>query len=103
MSEKILGLRRRYVGLTIYPPDVRADDVWAKVREVFEGLYGSLGLAESGLRRVRSGDRLVLACYHIWTARLVAALTLVESVGGQPISLDIYRISGTIKGVLGKR
>ncbi|MEM3032004.1 MAG: Rpp14/Pop5 family protein [Nitrososphaerota archaeon] len=102
MVERVLRMRRRYMFLTPYPRG-GADEVWARIREVFMELYGTIGLAESGLRRVRTVEALVLVCYHDWVARIVAALTLINDVAGRPISLDICRISGTMRGVLRKR
>ncbi len=102
MAERVLRLRRRYVGVTPYPDGVSLEDAWLRVYVVFRDLYGLMGVVASGLKRVKVGGRLVIACYHDWVPELVGVLTLVDEIGGRTVSLDIYKISGTIKGVVGE-
>jgi RNase P/RNase MRP subunit POP5 len=102
MAERVLRLRRRYIGVTTYPDGMALDDAWLRVMEVFKDLYGLMGVVSSGLKRVRSGGRLIIVCYHTWVPEVVAAITLVNEIGGRQASLDIYKISGTIRGVAGE-
>ncbi|GBC70009.1 hypothetical protein HRbin01_01716 [archaeon HR01] len=99
MSERVLRLRRRYIRLAPYPEDLGAEQVWESVRGLFTTLYGLVGLADSGLKLLKTREGLVLACYHRWVPEVVAAITLVDNVAGRPASLDIVKISGSVRGV----
>jgi RNase P/RNase MRP subunit POP5 len=99
MSERVLRLRRRYIRLAPYPEDIGMEEVWDSVRRLFIDLYGLVGLVDSGLKPLKTREGLVLACFHRWVPEVVAALTLVDSVAGKPASLDILKISGSVKGV----
>ncbi|MDJ0269408.1 MAG: Rpp14/Pop5 family protein [Aigarchaeota archaeon] len=102
MSERVLRLRRRYVAVCCYPNERQPEQLWDAVRLVFVKLFGELALIESGLRKVRSRhhkDLLIIACYHSWLPKALAAITLVKSVNGMDVSLDVITVSGTIRAL----
>ncbi len=102
MSERVLRLRRRYVAVRCYPNELPPEQLWEAVRLIFVKLFGELALAESGLRRVKSRrhkDLLIIACYHSWLPKVLAAITLVKNINGLDVSLDVITVSGTIRAL----
>ncbi len=99
MSERLMRFKRRYI---LVETSAAADfnQIAEAVKACFIELYGKTGLAESGLKRVRSSKGLILSCYKEWVPRLILAFSLVRSVEKKDLVLKTVKISGTVKGVL---
>jgi len=95
MSERLFRKKRRYI-LIEGPRDTQ---VFEALRDVFQRLYGVIGLAESGLRKVDVKGCLALACYKEWVPKVVLAVSLVREAAGQRTVLKTVKVSGTIKSL----
>ncbi|MDW7978457.1 MAG: Rpp14/Pop5 family protein [Candidatus Caldarchaeum sp.] len=98
MTERLLRARRRFI-MVESSAHVSPEAVSEAVRDVFEKLYGRVGLSDSGFRSMMFDGRLVLSCYKEWLPRLVLAVSLVRRVKGVDAVVRTVRISGTVRGL----
>ncbi|MCS7135514.1 MAG: Rpp14/Pop5 family protein [Nitrososphaerota archaeon] len=103
----MLRNRYRYVFVRHFPRDVKLDksEIWKAILSSLQHLVGALGYADVNpyLVKVQKDiDGLVIRCNSKQVRTLVAAIALVNSVGGERISLDVKKVSGTLKALLKK-
>jgi len=103
----LLRARYRYIFVKPFPGDVRLDklEIWKAVQSSLQYLVGALGYADVNpyLVRVQKDlDGLVMRCNSKHIRTFVAAIALVNNVGGERVALDIKKVSGTLKALLRK-
>lgn len=107
MWRKVSGLRikerKRYILIKIHGHDhnITREDLWHSVKDELRGLMGILGILGMGFRLIRysqSKGVALFACNHDKLLEALACLTFVTEIRGRRISLDVLRVSGTIKG-----
>ena len=99
MSERLFRKRRRYI-LVEDSRNIQDPHVFEAVRDVFQRLYGAVGLAESGLKKVDVRGHLAVSCYKEWVPKTVLAITLVREVAGLKTVLKTVKVSGTIRSLV---
>ncbi|MEM2909851.1 MAG: Rpp14/Pop5 family protein [Nitrososphaerota archaeon] len=90
-----------------FPEDVRLDksDVWKAIQSSLRSLVGTLGYADANpylIRVQKNLNGLVIRCDSKQVRTLVAAIALIKDIGGENVSLDVIRVSGTLKAMLKK-
>jgi hypothetical protein len=68
MSERLFRKKRRYIVIE----GSRDTQVFEALRDVFQRLYGVVGLAESGLRKIDVKGCLAVSCYKEWVPKSCA-------------------------------
>lgn len=101
---------KRYVAVRIQGAAAR--QAWdegrlkAELTRALSSVLGVIGMAEvepSLISYDAKGDEMIVRTKRGEERKLIAALTLVTSFGGQPARLEALRISGTIKRLRMKR
>jgi RNase P/RNase MRP subunit POP5 len=95
MSERLFRKKRRYIVIE----GSRDTQVFEALRDVFQRLYGVVGLAESGLRKIDVKGCLAVSCYKEWVPKVVLAVSLVREAAGHITALKTVKVSGTIKSL----
>lgn len=98
-------IRHRYVFLRAFPEDVVLDksDVWRAIQSSLQYLVGALGYADVNPYLVRMQKNwIVIRCNSEHVRKLIAAVALIKDVGGKNLSLDVLKVSGTLRALLRK-
>ncbi|MEM3401438.1 MAG: Rpp14/Pop5 family protein [Nitrososphaerota archaeon] len=103
----LLKAKYRYVFVRYFPRDVKLDksEIWKAILSSLQYLVGTLGYADVNpylVRIQKDLDGIVIRCNSKQVRTLVAAIAMVNNVGGESISLDVRKISGTLKALLKK-
>jgi len=103
----LLRARYRYVFVRPFPRNVKLDklEVWKAVQSSLQHLVGVLGYADVNPHLVRvqkDSDGLIMRCNSKHIRTFVAAIALVNNVGGERVSLDVKKVSGTLRGLTKK-
>ena len=105
MSKRILRIKHRYVAVKCLSSgeSVDFDRVYDSVEHMFTKLFGEVSLVNSRLRRIRvkrlERHVLVIGCSHAYLGKVLTALTLVNSVDGHEVALDVITVSGTLRSL----
>lgn len=97
----VRNVRRRYIAFKVVSGSpVSEARLWAAVESQLRLLYGAKGSYEADLRLIEyepEALRGVLRCSHDHLTQTRAALTHLTEIGGSPASIQVLRVSGTIK------
>lgn len=108
--KRVYGLLRakyRYVFVNYFPKDVKLEkfEIWRTILSNIQHLVGVLGYIDVNpylVKIQKDLDGLIIRCNSKQVRTLVAAIALVNNIGGVRVSLDVKRISGTLKSLLKK-
>lgn len=94
--------RKRYLLFKTYTPQGRVD--WSNVKdaifESFEKLFGIAGLSQADLAFIHYDEEQglgVVRCSHKLLDNVRASIAFVQKAGGKEVSLNVLKVSGTIK------
>jgi len=104
LSHRILKIKRRYIAVKCRPEyALDMDKVYESIEEMFRRLFGEVFLVDSRLRRIRvkrlDESIIIVSCSHIYLGKVLAAITLVNSVDGEAAALDVITVSGTLRAL----
>ncbi len=99
------NVRRRYIAFSVSGGAKAAGgEVFDALASEFRLLYGVKGLSEAGLKLIEydaAAHRGVVRCSHVHLAGARAALARLVDLGGSPASVQVERVSGTIRSLRG--
>lgn len=103
----MLRAKHRYVFVRQFPRDIKLDksEIWKAIFSSLQYLVGTLGYADVNpylVKIQKDLDGLVIRCNSKHVRTLVAAIAMINNVGGEYVSLDVKKISGTLKALLKK-
>jgi RNase P/RNase MRP subunit POP5 len=84
--------------------EAAGDEVFDALASEFRLLYGAKGLSEAGLKLIEydaAARRGVVRCNHAHLTGVRAALARLVELGGAPASVQVERVSGTIRSLRG--
>ena len=99
----VRGVRRRYIAFKVVSGSAVSEaQLWGAVEHQLRLLYGAKGSYEADLRLIEyeaEAMRGVLRCSHGCLTQTRAALAHLSEIGGSPASIQVERVSGTIRSL----
>jgi len=99
----VRNIRRRYIAFQVRgESEVTGGELFDAVVSGFRLLYGVKGLSDAGLKLIEydtAARRGVIRCSHFHLAGARAALARVVELRGAPASIQVERVSGTIRSL----
>jgi RNase P/RNase MRP subunit POP5 len=99
--------KKRYVALEAHGIErVTPLDMFELVAHMIKEIFGDYGLAEAELSWVRMVDKnnvAVIRCGKDQVEKVRFATLFIKKIGDMKMGLRVVRISGTVKGAIGKR
>ena len=97
----VRNVRRRYIAFkAVSGFPVSEAQLWGAVEHQLRLLYGVQGSYEADLRLIEYEPEVlsgVLRCSHDHLTQTRAALAHLSEIGGTPASIQVDKVSGTIK------
>jgi len=97
----VRNVRRRYIAFKVVSGSpVSEAHLWGAIEHQLRLLYGVKGSYEADLRLIEYEPEAlsgVLRCSHEHLTQTRAALAHLTEIGGVPTSIQVVRVSGTIK------
>jgi RNase P/RNase MRP subunit POP5 len=97
----VRGTRRRYLAFKVQGGEgFDQSEVWSTAVSSLRYLYGVKGGAEADLRLIEYDAERgvgVLRCNHNYLTEVRASLALVTRIGDVEVSIQVLRVSGTVK------
>jgi len=103
----VRNVRRRYIAFKVQGEgEATGGELFDAVVSGFRLLYGVKGLSEAGLKLIEydaATRRGIIRCSHIHLTGARAALARVAELRGAPASIQVERVSGTIRSLRSAR
>lgn len=95
--------RRRYLAIRVYSDHSHSEEELANaIEEKIRFLYGVKGSSDTRFRMIeysREEGRGIVRCSHDMLTEMRATLAHVSAIGDKPASIQVLRVSGTIKSL----
>jgi len=94
--------RRRYLLVEVFRGEITGLDLDQVLKEKMIQLYGAKGLSEANLKLIEfdpESNTAIIRCNHRSLRSVRATLALITSLNSQPLTLNVIKLSGTIKSL----
>lgn len=96
-------VKRRYLALKTHNNNnCSARDIVKAVQNMIFQLFGEVGYSKTSISTIRNfvaNEFVVIRCSNIALGMVRQAITAVNRIGGNPATIQIIGISGTLKGL----
>jgi len=102
-----LGNKDRYLLMQVHGAQANSQSLQAGVQKYLEEFFGAQGLASVQpkiiLNACKNGNYFAMRCVRGEEMKLCASLALASKISGSQTRLEVKKISGTIRALIGKK
>lgn len=95
----VRGVRRRYLAVKVHSDlEIEGVDLFNAIGEKTRFIYGVVGSSKMDYKSIDYEGRVaIIRCSHLWLSQMRAVIASIKEVNKVQVSLQVIRVSGTIK------